>query len=301
MMGPPRSQGLSVARYQWTQSQDDPALWQREALAGENLWPLRPKDVRELFLGGNLLLSQSTVLAGIQSAAQEAWRELRFQHPQVALTAHVDRAGKRLIEFRVPRSDEDVQRWVKRSLIIEADSKEPSFSELQSTIILKKGDAPDSAMLYLQVEMASSKEDITKVHFLFNVDHLCTDGIGVRIIAGLFFRLFAQGLSSGNGMEYMDIKWQDSVRNLSPPWVNVLNHKQKTSGEEFEAAVARQFRFVDENVRSLNSSIVVQLVRILTIQRPIIGVYLSSPSPVLTPQYQSSTSSHSPNLKALIS
>jgi len=45
---------------------------------------------------------------------------------------------------------------------------------------------PDSLSLRLELEAtATSKKDITKIGFLFNLDHLRTDGIGIRIIAGV--------------------------------------------------------------------------------------------------------------------
>jgi hypothetical protein len=108
-MVPPQSRALDVSRYHWKQSQDNPAVWQREALAVENLWPLRPKVVRELFVGGELLLFEPMDVAHISSAAREAWKELRIRHPEIALTARVRSEGKRLLEFRVPQSDHNIQ------------------------------------------------------------------------------------------------------------------------------------------------------------------------------------------------
>jgi hypothetical protein len=138
----------------------------------------------------------------------------------------------------------------------QANSKEILFTELQTTIINRKPVAADSAMLCLQVETTSSQREITKIGFLFNLDHLCTDGIGICIIAGLFLRLFAQRLSSGSHEEEVDLKWQDSASKLSPPWISIMNDKQKTSGLDFDVAVARQFQFLHESVSSANSSIV---------------------------------------------
>jgi hypothetical protein len=97
------SRALDDSKYQWKQSQDDPALWQREALAVKKLWPLRPKpkEVRELYLGLKLLLFEPIGAAGISSATQEAWKEMRILHPEIALTARVLSDGQRLLEFHV--------------------------------------------------------------------------------------------------------------------------------------------------------------------------------------------------------
>ncbi len=57
---------------QWRLSGNNPALWQREALAGENLWVLQPKEVREMFPGGSFVLSEPSNLHRFTSAARHA-------------------------------------------------------------------------------------------------------------------------------------------------------------------------------------------------------------------------------------
>ena len=82
IMNPPQTRTLDDSKHQWKQSRDDPALWQREALAVENLWPLKPKEVRELFLVVELLLFEPIDAARISSATQEAWKELQSGIPR---------------------------------------------------------------------------------------------------------------------------------------------------------------------------------------------------------------------------
>lgn len=57
-------------------------------------------------------------------------------------------------------------------------------------------------------------------------------------------------------MENVDLKWQDSASKQSPPWISIMNDKQKASGAEFKVAVARQIQFLHESVSSTNSFIV---------------------------------------------
>jgi hypothetical protein len=147
-MIPPQTRTLDDSKYQWKQSQDDPALWQREALAVENLWPLKPKEVRELFLGVELLLFELIDAARISSATQEAWKELRIRHPDIALTARVQSGGKRLLEFHVPQSNHDIQKLVERTLMTRAGSQKILIFDLQTT--QRKSDIADSALLSLQ-------------------------------------------------------------------------------------------------------------------------------------------------------
>jgi hypothetical protein len=115
------------------------------------------------------------------------------------------------------QSDHDIQQRVERTLSTRTSSKKILTFDLQTTVIQRKSDVSDSALLCLQLETASSKKYITKIGLLVNLDHICTDGIGIRIIAGLFLRLFAQKISSGSHEENVDLEWQDSASELSPP------------------------------------------------------------------------------------
>lgn len=75
------------------------------------------------------------------------------------------------------------------------------------------------------------------VWFLLNVDHVVADGIGVRILAGRWLKLLAEEMGSaavGN----------DEAKCLPPPWTEVMNRQQTTSGPEFVSAVRRQREFL---------------------------------------------------------
>ncbi len=70
---PSQSPLLDGWKNQRQQSLDGPALWRRETLAIDNLCTLRPKEVRELFLGGEPVLFEPVDAGRISSAAHEAW------------------------------------------------------------------------------------------------------------------------------------------------------------------------------------------------------------------------------------
>jgi hypothetical protein len=162
IMIPPQARVLDGSKYQWKQSQDDPGLWQREALAVENLWPFSPREVRELLLRGDHLLFKPIEVTHTFSAAQDDWKELRILHPEIVLTAHVQSDGKRLLEFHIPQSEHGIDG---------ASFKETSSIELHKTIAQRKPGADDSALLCLQAKIAGSKRDVAKIRFLFYVEH----------------------------------------------------------------------------------------------------------------------------------
>jgi hypothetical protein len=78
-------------------------------LAGEHLWILRPKEVREMFLGGSLVLGEPADIVRLSSAAKVAWTELPCNHPEIVLTVKCDVGGKRLLEYRNPQNDNEVR------------------------------------------------------------------------------------------------------------------------------------------------------------------------------------------------
>jgi hypothetical protein len=242
-MSTPPYQTLDIARSQWTPSQDNTTLWQRKALAGENGWVLKPREARQLFLGGNILLAQATGFDQVTVAARRAWKELRFQHPEIVVTARCTDKGKRLVEYMIPGGEDEAEQWAERTLITEVSSEELSFSELRSRISLRQYDVTDPASLYLQAK-SDLKDRVLRVNFLFNVDHLCTDGIGIRILANCFFCLLTQHLVSGDNVREESFNWQESARNLPPLWTSLMNQAQRTSGVDYETAVARQHKFL---------------------------------------------------------
>jgi len=95
---------------------------------------------------------------------------LRILHLEIVLTAHVQSDGKLLLDFHILQSEHGIEQWIARTLVIGANFKEISFIELHKTIAQKPG-ADDSALLCQQAKIAGSKRDVTKIHFLFNVDH----------------------------------------------------------------------------------------------------------------------------------
>lgn len=220
----------------------DPHLWQRQPLGSENLWIRRPKWMRELFLGGSFSLFNPTTLDTLKTATEDAWRRLRIEHPEIAVVSSGgDGDGKRLDE-------DEVQAWIKRTMIVEAGWEAISFAYARARINFqgKLGtDEADLSHVYLHAQ-ALEPSQVANIGFLFHIDHLCTDGIGIRILANCFFRLLAGELSacaaSGDvqARKSQEIDWQRNAQNLRRPWIYVMSDNQKTTGTALSEAVGRE-------------------------------------------------------------
>lgn len=231
---------IDISCYQWVCSKKDTNLWQRQALAGENTWVLKPKERREMFLGGHISLPVPTTLDDIRRAAEEVWRRLRFEHPEISLASSCDDGGKCLIEHRTPRDDDEVRAWAKRTVIVKASLQRFSFSDARSAISQRKPGKSDPAFVHLCVQACTMNPRTTSIGFMFHVDHLCADGIGIRILAHCFFRLLAAELSAVRDQVGKEIHWQRIAENLPPPWTSLMNDNQRTNGAAFDDAVRCQ-------------------------------------------------------------
>lgn len=236
-----------------------PLLYRRRALAGENLWLLRQREARELFLGGDLSLAADKAHGEIVDASRSAWRALRWECPELVLLGwsreadgDLDGGGERFVEFRIPDGEEDVQRWVQKTLIFSSGSESLGFDQLRTLLCEKKLSEPDPAFMYLHTVTSGPEKSATRLEFMLNMDHLVTDGIGIRVLLGKFLQLFSDSLGpEPKRLEVID--WSKSARNLSPAWAGIMNGAQRTSGPEFEEAVEGQFKFLLSDTVRLSS------------------------------------------------
>ena len=142
--------------------------------------------------------------------------------------------------IRPPRDGHDAHQWVERTTLFEYGKERLNFQELRDKISQRRGergcDSEQAALLiFAGVQDGDDLVEITD--FILNVDHQVTDGIGVRILLGQYLHLLANALSRLPIIEEEEINWQESGRNLSQPWIKILNDKQVTSGPDYEEMV----------------------------------------------------------------
>lgn len=105
-----------------------------------------------------------------------------------------------------------------------------------------------STYLHLSPEIVERTSDSTaKIGFLFNMDHIYTDGIGIRMLAGELFQLLSRILNkSSKDPKQVELSLEKPGIKLSPPYTSLMNEDQKTEGKSYELALTRQREFLLE-------------------------------------------------------
>ena len=235
---PSRFPPLDPSTYEWRPSNISPNQWRRPALGVESLWIPRPKDSHEMFIGGSLTLdfpARSSVLA---RAAKVAWRRLRFEVPELAVSAGYGQNGNAWMHYELPQRDANLDHWVEQTCNFVCGSQRMDFKESLDIIRKKKrGHDSEQVSLFLNSVLGDSNDLVKIVDFILNADHQITDGIGIRIILARCLALLAQALSIPIAAQE-ELDWQQSVTNLSPPWIGVTNKEQSFSGPGYEKLAA---------------------------------------------------------------
>ena len=229
---------LDPTSYAWEASNNAPNQWRRRALGVETLWIPRPKDYHEIFLGGSLTLESPARSLAVTTAAKAAWRRLRFEVPELTVSAVYGEDESAYMLYEVPQSDEDVQRWLESTTFFECGKHCVGFEELLEKIRgEKRGHDSEQVFLFLRSVSEDGGELVKTVDFMLNADHQITDGIGIRVILSRFLALLAQVLSVPHAAKEA-LDWQESVTNLSSPWIDLMNEEQVFSGPEYESVAS---------------------------------------------------------------
>ena len=248
---------LDPSRYRWVPRCGTVGTHRRRALASENLWIQKAADARQLFLGGSLSLSFSSVPYAldnlcVHAAAKKAWWQLRCDHPTIAATWYCDDDGNCWIDCSASESAA-AETWSDRTVIFGHSCKyASSFSSLRERANEMRVERriEDASILYLQALKDGLDSRVSKVEFLLNLDHTITDGIGIRILAGKFLRNLARELGRSHDQKYsrhqvnFDWKYPEKVTDLPLPWTELMNGDQLTAGKSYREAVQRQWNFL---------------------------------------------------------
>lgn len=239
---------IDITKYKWRHSPQNPNVWQRKALARENHWYTRPVSLRGLFIGGSVSLATETDLDVFRRAAEAAWLRVRFEHPELAMTSEAGTDGQVWVKCPIAQCEEDAQSWVKKTLSVEPTENEYSFHGTRMEAW--KNDESCSNMLRLHFPCADPASSILFFYFTFRLDHHFVDGVGGRMVVGSFFKFLANNLCQESSLPSSDLKWQESLKNLAPPWIEMMNEDQELNGSAFDKAVRRDSELLlDQRVR----------------------------------------------------
>ncbi|RDL37251.1 uncharacterized protein BP5553_04684 [Venustampulla echinocandica] len=230
--------GLDPSSYSWAQVGHSVSPWRRKALSFETTWLARPKELHEIFVSGLLAFETPLPSCTLYSAVRQAWQALLFEVPELQARAVVAEDGNAYMQYRTPQDRHEVEEWAHRTAVFDYGDQSLDFKGLRENILIRKGDSSDPAFLLLYLEKESDgNKPLDHVHIILNTDHEITDGIGTRILFGKYLSLLSSCISEPQlGLVMYD--WAESSKNLSPPWISIMNQDQAISGSEFEETVA---------------------------------------------------------------
>ncbi|KAH7397862.1 15-O-acetyltransferase Tri3-domain-containing protein [Cadophora sp. MPI-SDFR-AT-0126] len=233
---------LDPSMYSWRQSLLSPSQWHRLALSNECMWFSRPKDPHELFICTLITLNRPISPPTLTSAASLAWQILRFQVPELGVDATCTEDGAVYMQYRMLHSQAEVDAWVDRTSHFENGRDALTFKELKTKGLSKKcGHDSDKTFLLLYSQATRNGEDdrVENVQVMLYADHQVMDGTGLKILLGKYLSLLASALKEPTELQQDEIKWSESYKNLSKPWIQHMNDDQVISGPEYEGTVTR--------------------------------------------------------------
>ena len=187
-----------------------------------------------MFICGSLTLDSLAPSSALIMAAKTAWRRLRFEVPELVASAGYGTDGKAYLQYQVPSGDEEVNQWIEHTTSFECRERRLDFQELLESIRLKKEENHSDQVFLLIHPVVEAGDDLVKqVDFILNADHQVVDGISIKILLNRFLALLA--ISSSTPPEE-DFDWEESTKNLTPPWIDLMDEDQLRSGPEYENA-----------------------------------------------------------------
>ncbi|KAL8717401.1 MAG: hypothetical protein Q9225_005345 [Loekoesia sp. 1 TL-2023] len=233
---------IEPTRYQWQEK--FLGHHERPLLGRENHWFHVPPAARKIFLGIQATLVPPIISRDVIQSAQRAWLGLRFKHPEVALSTAPGDDGKGCMVCSIPLDNEEAYEWLRRTLSTRFGEEAYDFSHAISPAVqegeYQEKEANGMTTLLVIAQCSGLETPVDKISLLFSVDHTYTDGIGLRILANAFLRIFARDLSADS--KDPSPPWHLASRNLSPPWTELMNANQQTSGEPFSQNIKNDIK-----------------------------------------------------------
>ncbi|KAL8787454.1 MAG: hypothetical protein Q9213_002231 [Squamulea squamosa] len=245
---PPPIHPINLHDYTWKQL-DDPSIWQRRACGAEAVVGIQANVSRgeyDLFYAATteLVNDGKRSLQDIQRAARAAWRLLRYKEPQIAGTAAFDGQVRALLQYQVPKDEEEVDKWLDRTIRVEASDRTPmAIRDANEEERKQRNLGPsESATIYIAASVSDESTPLAgaELRILFHINHLFFDGIGFRCMIASFFRELAAQLSNPTIESPSALDWSGSVTNFREAYVKLLAPEQHLSGPEFDASMQDQ-------------------------------------------------------------
>ena len=218
-----------------------------------------------LYLYGALAFMNPVQISRFVECAKQAWLMLRWLHPEVCLEPYLpgvhdtvghgdDIGGIRKMCCSIPSNLEEATEWADASLSFdfardpESGTSGNAIKGLRGRVADLRGERVPPVVLRFAARLKDKGEQekmLGEIQYAFCVDHACTDGVGVYMVAGKYLALLAEQLSDSISKE---LDWAKCVDNLPMPWIGVMNSEQRTDGAGFAKNVNLLQEKIDEYI-----------------------------------------------------
>ena len=169
---------------------------------------------------------------------------MRYDQPQIACSTTHDGQVKCLVQYKVPKDDDDAQAWANKTILVEASDRSPlDVRDASVKTLLEHGPrSAEATTIYIIASVPDLNAPIgdAELRFVFHSNHLYYDGIGLREMIGMFFRGLAVELGKDPSTKPAAVDWAKSVDNLLPASALLMRADQEISGSSYEAALNEQ-------------------------------------------------------------
>jgi hypothetical protein len=240
---------LNPDHYQWKQSKNS-LDWERPALAAETMWIHKPKEYQQLFLTASLTLLKPISRLEFYSVARHSWIRLRYETPDIDVTAKMSGDGQPYMYARVLRNRAEADLWVLKTFFFDSAEELVGFGALKNKLLQDQADVRCSSPISILLITFNGGDDmVRKVELILNAEHQITDGIGIRILLSKYLYILAKNaLRSDISQDPLMTDWGENSKLLTTPWICSLNEDQIFSGPEYEEAVSGNQKFIQEEM-----------------------------------------------------
>ena len=243
-------------RYEWYQDPNDPYAYFRRALGPESKWAHQAPETRQLFLTGQITLTNEPISkAQFIKAAGKAWRRMRYEYPEIVQISSksFNADGSAIMRCEIPKDESFVGEWIDRTLY----SNTRTMGEEDAMVVVEREMREQEIKDPVSLRLHSAKSPreaagsgVRGAVFCMSVDHGLADGIGAWLLIGKVFKTFGEEIG---GREEERLDWAKAVEKIPKAWVQMLNAEQRTEGKGFEEGVQATTDLVMQSTVSLTS------------------------------------------------
>jgi len=239
---------------------DGPEYWTRRACGNEVLLGLEARNRRgdyDMFFSTTAKFhglgyhKAATSFYDFKRSAHRAWQAVRWDHSEIAGFATYDEQLKCLVRYPLPNSKELGKKWADQTIVSEMSTRTAMEirDELAAAPRVSKH-REDGVVIYMIADVPNMKVPIgdTELRFLFHVNPLFLDGIGVPNTVGRFFYRLAYELTQEHDPIPTDVYipgWEESMFYVLDGAKYLLHANQVISGPVYDDALKEHLKGVD--------------------------------------------------------